>query len=73
MHDLHRAPFPPRLTLLATLSVLITAVGCEPGGQQPEAPAEPPAKLALDTVAVIHNDLLYFVQEVKRDPAASLS
>ena len=72
MHDLHRAPFPPRLTLLATLSVLITAVGCEPGGQQPEAPAEPPAKLALDTVAVIHNDLLYFVQEVKRGPGGLL-
>ena len=68
MHDPHRAPLPPRLTLLATLCVLITTVGCEPGDQRPEAPAEPPATPTLDTVAVIHNDLLYFVQEVKRGP-----
>lgn len=68
MHDLHRAPLPRRLSLLATLSVPLTAVGCEPGGRQPEVPAEPPARLALDTVAVIHSDLLYFVQEVRRDP-----
>ena len=68
MHDLHRPPLPSRLGLLATLSVLITAVGCEPGGRQPEAPAEPPARLALDTVAVVHSDLLYFVQRVKRGP-----
>ncbi len=68
MHDSHRAPLPPRLSLLATLSVLITAVGCEPGGRQPAAPAEPPARLTLDTVAIVHSDLLYFVEDVKRGP-----
>ncbi len=63
-----RSPSPPRVSLLATLSVLITAAGCDPGGRQTEAPAEPPARLALDTVAVVHSDLLYYVDEVKRGP-----
>ena len=62
------APLLPRLGLLATLCVLTTAAGCEPGGRQPAAPAEPPARLTLDTVVVVHSDLLYFVQDVKRGP-----
>lgn len=68
MHDLHLSPFPPRLSLPATLSVLIAAAGCGPGDQPSVAPAEPSARLTLDTVAVVHSDLLYFVRRVKRGP-----
>lgn len=54
------------MTLLAALCVLITAVACDPGDRPRGAPSEPPARLTLDTVAVVHNDLLFLVLDVKR-------
>ncbi len=65
MHDPHSGALPSRLTLLAALCVLITAVACDPGGRPRGTPSEPPARLTLDTVAVVHNDLLYLVQDVE--------
>ena len=68
MRDPHSTPPPPRLTLLATLCVLITAVACDPGDRPSGTLVEPPARLTLDTVGVVHNDLLFLVQDVKRGP-----
>lgn len=65
MRDPHSTPPPPRLTLLAALCVLITAVACDPGDRPRGAPSEPPARLTLDTVAVVHNELLFLVLDVE--------
>ncbi len=75
MHDHGRDPWVRALlpwSLVATLSLLITAVGCEPGDREPAAAAAPPAKLTLDTVAVIHSDLLHSVECVRRGPDDNL-
>lgn len=75
MHDRgrdHRIPTALRWSCPATLPLLITAIACEPDDRQPDPPAEPPATLTLDTVAVIHSGLLHFVQDVARGPDGHL-
>ncbi len=64
----HGIPAPLRWLCPATLPLLIALVGCQPGDRESETPAEPPPKLFLDTVAVIHSDLLHYVRNVRRGP-----
>lgn len=68
----HRVPALRWRPSRATLLTLIATVGCQAGDRESATPPEAPPTLTLDTVAVIHSDLLHYVRNVRRGPDGNL-
>ena len=56
----------------ASACLLIAAGGCEPGSPEIQAPHDAPVELVLDTINVVHSDLMHYVRHVRRSSDGDL-
>ncbi len=62
----HRGPPGKLWGVCASVCLLIAAGGCEPGSPEIQASHDAPVELVLDTINVVHSDLLHYVRHVRR-------
>ena len=63
----HRGPPGKPWGVRASVCLLIAAGGCEPGSPEIQAPHDAPVEIVLDTINVVHSDLLHYVRHNRID------